>query len=291
MTLGVVLALLMPTMSTTSVPPPVAPPIYVPPPAPPSPYDPNDHSRPPRARMDARFWVTTDDYPSSAQREEAEGVTEVELTVGVTGRVGVCGIRRSSGTASLDHAACRNLLRRARYEPALGYDGQPEISVVAKRVRWELPDDEPVGDVTVPPPNPNLVSPSAQAEAARLPLPRALNDLSLLFYDQTAPAAPEGYVRYYAYLRLEIDTNGSVSACAPVSISYAIGLDVSAVNNSAVNKMCAKITRHARFRPALNQSGVPVPSVVYSSGAEWIAAPPPSPPSPPASEPLPEGVT
>ena len=128
------------------VPPPPAPrpmvrppaPYYVPPPAPPR--DPNDRSRPPRPRGNEAMWVTTDDYPASAQRVGAEGVSHLRLTIGVDGRVQLCEVIIGSGTTALDEAACRNLVRRARYEPALDRLGDPTIAVVSKRVNWQLPE-------------------------------------------------------------------------------------------------------------------------------------------------------
>lgn len=85
--------------------------------------------------------MTTDDYPSSSLREEAEGVTGTRLSVGPDGRVTNCEVTSSSGNSALDQAACRNLLRRARFEPALDRDGNPVASTFPKRVRWQLPEN------------------------------------------------------------------------------------------------------------------------------------------------------
>lgn len=123
--------------------PPPAPPPPTPtitPPAPPAPPATPDRSRPLRARGNEASWVTTDDYPSSALREEAQGITATRLTVGPDGRVTNCEVTGSSGNSALDQAACRNLQRRARFEPALDRDGNPTTSVYPKRVRWQLPD-------------------------------------------------------------------------------------------------------------------------------------------------------
>ncbi|MEQ1508961.1 MAG: TonB family protein [Sphingopyxis sp.] len=127
---------------STPVPPRVAPPIVIPPvvSAPPPPATP-DRSRPARARGNESSWVTTDDYPSSAQREGAEGVTGTRLAVSADGRVTNCDVTSSSGNSALDQAACRNLIRRGRYEPALDRDGNPTTYTVTKRVRWQLPDE------------------------------------------------------------------------------------------------------------------------------------------------------
>ena len=126
---------------TTPTPPPPAPPNIPPVAAPPAPPATPDRSRALRPRGREAEWVTTDDYPSSAIREEAEGTTGTRLGVGADGRVTSCEVTSSSGNAALDQAACRNLQRRARFEPALDRDGNPTASTYTKRVRWQLPEN------------------------------------------------------------------------------------------------------------------------------------------------------
>lgn len=121
-------------------PPPQPPTPIVTPPAPPAPPATPDRSRGPQPRGRESTWVTTDDYPSSAIREEAEGTTATRLTIDSSGRVTDCQVTGSSGNSALDQAACRNLQRRARFDPALDRDGNPTGSTYSKRVRWELPD-------------------------------------------------------------------------------------------------------------------------------------------------------
>jgi TonB family protein len=97
-----------------------------------------DRSRPLRPRNQEASWITSDDYPSSAIREQVEGVTNTRLDVGVDGRVTSCTVTESSGNAALDQATCRALQRRALFEPALNGNGNPIPSVYTKRVRWSL---------------------------------------------------------------------------------------------------------------------------------------------------------
>ena len=127
---------------TVPTPPPPQPPtpVYTPPPVAAPPATP-DRSRALRPRGREAEWVTTDDYPSSAIREEAEGTTATRISVGADGRVTAYEVTSSSGNAALDQAACRNLQRRARFEPALDRDGNPTASTYTKRVRWQLPDN------------------------------------------------------------------------------------------------------------------------------------------------------
>lgn len=60
-------------------------------------------------------------YPSRAAREGRQGRVGVRLNVGVDGRVTSCQVTSSSGHADLDEAACTNLGRYARFDPASRY--------------------------------------------------------------------------------------------------------------------------------------------------------------------------
>jgi len=86
-------------------------------------------------------WVTTNDYPSRALREEREGTTGFRLSVGPDGRVTNCEITSSSGSPDLDAATCDNLRRRARFTPATDGEGQPTSGSYSSRTRWVIPKD------------------------------------------------------------------------------------------------------------------------------------------------------
>lgn len=91
-------------------------------------------------RNDASRWVLTDDYPSKALREGAEGVAGFRVVVGSDGRVDACEITRSSGNAQLDEATCKNVTRRARFDPATNGDGQKVVGSYSSTVRWQIPE-------------------------------------------------------------------------------------------------------------------------------------------------------
>jgi protein TonB len=93
------------------------------------------------ARGNAQSWVTTDDYPSRALREEREGVTAVSWDITTDGRVANCRVTSSSGSPDLDQAACTNITRRGRYKPALDESGNPIASTDSRRVRWQMPPE------------------------------------------------------------------------------------------------------------------------------------------------------
>lgn len=84
-------------------------------------------------------WITTDDYPASAIRAEAEGTVAITVAVDDRGRVMACSVTGSSGNEALDAATCRLYPRRARFTPALNDAGQPVPTTYNDRVRWQLP--------------------------------------------------------------------------------------------------------------------------------------------------------
>lgn len=135
-----------PVVTSTPTPPPYVPPTVTATPAPPAPPAPPavvapDRSRAARPRGNASSWVTNDDYPSSALREEAQGTTRVTVSIGTDGRVTGCNVTSSSGNAALDRAACTNLQRRARFEPALDRDGNPTTGSYSRGVQWVIPEN------------------------------------------------------------------------------------------------------------------------------------------------------
>jgi len=120
---------------------PVAPPVIheMAPVAPPPPPKPSI-AKAAKARGNIGTWVTPEDYPSRALREEKEGVTTINFDISADGRVENCRVAASSGTAELDEAACRNFTRRGRYTPAQDAAGnkipQPNQT---QRIRWQIP--------------------------------------------------------------------------------------------------------------------------------------------------------
>lgn len=85
-------------------------------------------------------WASANDYPSRALREGHEGTTQFNLTVGVNGRATGCEITTSSGFPELDTATCLNMVRRARFDPALNEDGEPVDGNWESSVNWAIPN-------------------------------------------------------------------------------------------------------------------------------------------------------
>jgi TonB family protein len=81
-------------------------------------------------------WLTDADFPPGTR---AEGTTTFRLIVGTNGRVSGCSVTHSTGTRALDEAACRFLVRRARFKPATDETGARMVGSYIGRIRWEMP--------------------------------------------------------------------------------------------------------------------------------------------------------
>lgn len=78
-----------------------------------------------RPKGDLNSWITANDYPTDALDSNSSGTVVVRLTTDVKGRVTNCAVVENTGTKSMGQATCQAALRRARYDPAIGPDGQP----------------------------------------------------------------------------------------------------------------------------------------------------------------------
>lgn len=136
-------AITPPQIQTVTTPPPPAPVITLPPPpaAPPPPPAPRFAAKGAVPRGTPGDWVTTDDYPPRALREERAGTTRFHMTVGTNGRPTDCQITGSSGSPDLDEATCTYATRRAKFTPAMDTNGQPTTGAFNGSVRWVIPKD------------------------------------------------------------------------------------------------------------------------------------------------------
>jgi protein TonB len=153
---------------TTSPPPPVTPPQQLnispnPPPVetrqdipPPTRTDPRPTTvptappgppTPPRKSLargvvpkNQRSWAARiqENYPRRAAQEEIEGTVGVRVTVTADGRATNCQVTSSSGSNILDEAACKDLERYGRFDPALNDDGQPIAASWPTRITYKL---------------------------------------------------------------------------------------------------------------------------------------------------------
>ncbi|MBA3055126.1 MAG: energy transducer TonB [Sphingomonadales bacterium] len=124
-----------PIITVPVAPPP--PPVFVAPAAPPPP--PPSQARAARPKNQSSWAARIqDNYPSDALRMEKEGRVGVRVTVGPDGRVSACTVTNSSGTPSLDRAACDGMERYARYDPALNDAGNPTSGSISTAIVYRL---------------------------------------------------------------------------------------------------------------------------------------------------------
>jgi TonB family protein len=71
-------------------------------------------------------WLSYQDYPRDALDANHSGTVVARLTVNEAGKVTGCTVVASSGMKSMDEVTCRSALKRAKYKPAIGADGQPK---------------------------------------------------------------------------------------------------------------------------------------------------------------------
>ena len=95
----------------------------VPPLAPPAPVVPISQPRLRNAEDIAR----SKHYPRGAMRVGAEGAVRFVVDVSRKGRPFGCRVTESSGNALLDTATCRQVLARARFDPARDQFGKPIV--------------------------------------------------------------------------------------------------------------------------------------------------------------------
>jgi periplasmic protein TonB len=127
-----------------NIPPPAPPARIIPPAAPPAPPPPPPPP-PSQARgvttQNERSWTQRimDNYPARALRDEVEGTVGVRVQVSPQGRVATCNVTASSGSSILDQAACTDLTRYARFNPALDSAGNPTAGDWQTRIVYRIP--------------------------------------------------------------------------------------------------------------------------------------------------------
>lgn len=99
---------------------------------------------PAQPRTDPQSLISGKDYPASALRKGEQGTVRYLLQIGADGRVRGCRVIRSSGSSSLDSAACRVMTERGRFRPAIDSTGSPAASEEVQAVAWSLPAEAKV---------------------------------------------------------------------------------------------------------------------------------------------------
>ena len=95
--------------------------------------------RAPEPTTSPATWISYSDYPKELLREGREGTVYFRLDVDETGKATGCHVQQSTRPDGFDEAVCKSLMRRARFEPALGADGKPIPSYWRSSVSFQIP--------------------------------------------------------------------------------------------------------------------------------------------------------
>ncbi|MGV1683976.1 TonB family protein [Sphingopyxis sp. NJF-3] len=210
---------------------------------PPAPPPATMRAGPPSPATSPGSWVTPDDYPARARRDEREGVVGFRLTVDADGLPSGCDVTASSGHADLDEKTCQLLMERARFTPARDENGQKVASSYTNRIRWQLPDVYAAA----------LANAGFQFDESRESWPRSpIATTETAAIDAAAhypPAARAARVEGAVQMLLGIDAAGLLAGCKVVESSMSAALDAAA---------CDLMRTEGRFLPALDSDGKPV---------------------------------
>jgi TonB family protein len=81
-----------------------------------------------------------EDYPLAAFSRNQGGETRLMLLVDEQGVVQDCTMSKESGVAALDAQACAITTKRAKFNPAVGKNGQPIKAPYTARIMWKMTD-------------------------------------------------------------------------------------------------------------------------------------------------------
>jgi TonB family protein len=94
-------------------------------------------SRPAVPAEDPQTWVSAADFPVDQRQRRRGGFNTVRLLLDEAGKPTGCQVQRA-GADSFNSAACRVLMEKGRFEPALDAAGQPMPSYYVVNFRFQL---------------------------------------------------------------------------------------------------------------------------------------------------------
>lgn len=194
---------------------------------------------PVRAQTELADYFSSSWYPPEAQRNHEEGIVRFEVDVSRNGRVESCRILASSGSTALDEATCTIMTDRARFTPARDAEGRAVPDRFAARIAWDLPPDLP---------------PPAEHARARANLASYISDGD--YPEEAVRLNQQGTVGF----DLDVSEEGRVIYCHVTASSGSELLDL---------RTCQVMLERARFEPARDEQGNPVPDRI-SSRVRWI---------------------
>lgn len=207
----------------------------------------------PRPIGEPSAWLSLDTAASAAPPGRYR--LEARLNLGTDGKIAGCRLEQRSGIKPVDLTACLQLMARGRYTPAHDIKGKAVPAVEYYRLEWTVrptPRASPA-----PRPEPVIRCPETRVSGPMVAEP-CMREAWI--GDGDYPAGPlargeSGTVKY----RLAINSAGRVERCDITQSSGHAGLD---------RDTCALITRRARFVPAQDVDGSPMPWD-YASAVAW----------------------
>jgi TonB family protein len=200
----------------------------------PAPYNP--HRATPKNNPGS--WVSTNDYPVRAIREERQGRTGFSVTVDANGFVTSCRITETSGHADLDDATCVNVTKRALFNPAVDAQGRAVASTYTTGVMWKIPEDYQ-----------DDYREAAVENRGAFPRPPATLGYAEWPENEDYPvAARSPRIQGETTVELVIDELGKTTSCTIINSSGTQVLD---------DASCPYIAQNWKFTPALDFDGNP----------------------------------
>lgn len=95
-------------------------------------------SRPVLPAENPQTWVTEADYPAAERRGRSAGANSVRLMLDAAGKPTSCHLQRRAGAEGFNEAACRILMEKGKFEPALDAAGQPMASYYVVNFQFQL---------------------------------------------------------------------------------------------------------------------------------------------------------
>lgn len=175
----------------------------------------------PQFATDPGTWVRPSDYPSSALRSDTVGETAIDLHIGADGQPVRCDVTNASGSRILDDAACRSLMKRAKFEPATDEADEPIASVWSDKIVWDLADRKASSYYAVPPADLNF-------EIGEIPGDALSADVTI---------------------RRILKPDGTIESCA-----VELASDIPEIDSAA----CAIAERHLPTQPVLDGDGTAI---------------------------------
>ncbi|MFC0589741.1 energy transducer TonB [Novosphingobium aquiterrae] len=93
----------------------------------------------PIPKMNPADWLSADDYPKSALRENKGGVINFRLSVDEKGAVSKCSVQRAVNGSEFAAITCDLLARRASFKPAETTSGQAVPGFFQSSARFQIP--------------------------------------------------------------------------------------------------------------------------------------------------------